>query len=162
MVKFALRLKAELEGVTDLKPIDEPESPFEYTFIIECTNCREEHAKPVNINRFESHDITGSRGEASFVFRCKMCKSEHSSSIVRTDDSYTPESDGKFVDILLIDARGMEFKKFIPEGLFQCKGADSKAKFMEVDLSEGEWYDYDDDAGAEVSVTNVEWSLDRY
>lgn len=161
MVKFALKLKAELTNVTDLRPLDEPNDPFEYTFIIECTNCREEHAKPVTINRFESHDMSGSRGEASFVFRCKGCKSEHSSSIVRTDDSYDPDHNGKFVDILIIDARGIDFKKFIPVGNFQCKGLNSNAKFPEVDLEDSEWYDYDDDAGLEVSITEVNWSIAR-
>lgn len=36
----------------------------------------------------------------------------------------------------------------------------SKTKFA-VDLSEGEWYDYDEKAGEEVSITNCVWEMRR-
>ncbi|EGV60961.1 hypothetical protein PSN45_002315 [Yamadazyma tenuis] len=161
MVKFALKITAELAGVTGLHPQDTPESPFEYTFTIECTKCREVHAKPVTINRFETHEISGSRGEASFVFRCKSCKSEHSAAIEPTGTVCTPDTNGKPVTILTIDARGLDFNEFIPDGFFACEGEDSPTKFTEIDLSEGEWYDYDDNAGEEVSVTEISWSIVR-
>lgn len=161
MVQFALKLTAELFNVTNLEPIDDPENAFEYTFRIQCTSCREIHGKPVTINRFESHEITGSRGEASFVFRCKQCKSEHSASITRTGDSLTPENSNKPVTILTIDSRGLDVLEFIPEGEFRCVGEESGTIFKEVELSEGEWYDYDNEAGDEVSVTEVKWIVER-
>lgn len=161
MVKFYLKAKAELENVTDVQPVDTPESPYEYTFIIECTKCREEHNKPVTINRYEQHEITGSRGEASFVFRCKSCKSEHSAQISRTKDKLTTETNNKWVKILEIDARGVEFKKFIPEGRWECVGAESGTKFNEVDLEDLEWHDYDEELKEEVSVVEAEFDITR-
>lgn len=71
---YKLVLKATLEGITDLSPKDSEQSPFEYTFEIECTSCREKHDKEITINRFELHEMSGSRGEANFVFKCKNCK----------------------------------------------------------------------------------------
>lgn len=71
---YKLVLKATLEGLTVLRPKDTEQTPFEYTFEIECTSCREKHDKEITINRFEQHEISGSRGEANFVFRCKNCK----------------------------------------------------------------------------------------
>lgn len=160
MVKFYLKASADLDGVTDVQPFDTPENPYEYTFIIECTRCREVHDKPITINRFESHDVTASRGEASFVYKCKGCKSEHGATITRTSDKLTPEN-SKDIRILEIDARGVDFNEFHPDGRFSAAGAESRAKFEEVDLEDGEWYDYDEDAGAEVSVTNVKWEITR-
>lgn len=161
MVKFFFKVKAELSNVTDLEPVDTAESPFEYTFRIECTKCREAHDKPVNINRFEQHEITGSRGEASFVFRCRNCKSEHSAQITRTSEKLAVELNGKWAKLLEIDARGVEFLEFIPEGRWMCKGAETTTKFAEVDLEDGEWYDYDDKANDEVSVTEVGYEISR-
>lgn len=161
MVKYFLKASAELDNVTDLQPIDTTENPFEYTFHIQCTSCRQVHGKPVTINRFEKHEMDGSRGEASFVFRCRDCKGEHSASITRTKETVTIEKAGKFVPILEIDARGVEFVEFIPDGQFECRGAETTTRFDDVDLSDGEWYDYDEKANAEVSITDVKWEVAR-
>lgn len=161
MVKFYLKAHAELTNVTDVQPVDSAESPFEYTFRIECTKCRETHGKPVTINRFEQHEISGSKGEASFVFRCKSCKSEHSAQILRTNESLTQETAGKWVKLLEIDARGADFIEFIPEGRWMGKAANSTSVFDEIDLEDGEWYDYDDNKGEEVSVTDFKWEISR-
>lgn len=160
MAKYFLKLSATLDNVTSLAPLDTPESAFEYVFKIECTKCRTVHDKPVAINRFESHEITGSRGEASFVYKCKECKSEHSASIFRTPKLLEIGTKG-FVQLLEIDARGVEFVEFIPAGIFTVQGAETGTKFVDVELEDGEWYDYDDKAGAEVSITEVSWEIER-
>lgn len=161
MVKFYLKMKAELSGVTALEPVDTPESHFEYTFRIECTKCREVHDKPVTINRFEKHDISGSRGEASFVFRCKSCKHEHLALIERTKDRVEAANSNKWTNLLEIDARGIDFVEFIPEGQWHCVGEELGTKFEEVDLEDKEWYEYDDKQGEEVSVTDVAFDIQR-
>ncbi|CDK27175.1 unnamed protein product [Kuraishia capsulata CBS 1993] len=155
---YSLTLSAELEGVTSLQPADSLESPFEYTFQVQCTSCREIHSKEVNINTLEKHEMSGSRGEANFVFKCQFCKRESSANITRTKKAYTIEDD-KPVAILDIDSRGLEIVKFIPVGNFICSAVEGPTKFTEVDLSDNEWYDYDDNAGAEVSITDVKWDF---
>lgn len=40
-------------------------------------------------------------------------------------------------------------------------GIDSGTKFTAIDLSEGEWYDYDEKAGEEVSITDLKWTIKR-
>lgn len=37
----------------------------------------------------------------------------------------------------------------------------SKTKFTGIDLTEGEWYDYDEKAGEEVSIKEIKWELKR-
>lgn len=160
MVFFYLKGKAELANVTDLVPVNTPEDPFEFQFTVTCTKCREQHNKPVTINTFEQYEISGSRGEASFVYRCKECKSEHSASIKTTGNALVADNKD-WVRILEIDARGVDFNEFIPEGKFACVGAESGTKFNEIDLSDNEWFDYDEKSGEEVSITDVQWSVAR-
>lgn len=157
---YKLQLKATVEGLKDLQPTDTAEDPFEYTFEIQCTSCREQHEKKITINRFEQHEISGSRGEANFVFRCKSCKRESTASITRTKETLS-QDDQKPKTILEVEARGLELVKFIPQGNFEATGVESNTPFKEIDLSENEFYDYDDNAGQEVSITEVEWDIVR-
>lgn len=163
MVKFVLKIQAELSNVTNLEPKNTPESPYEYTFEIECTKCRTIHDKLIQINSFEKHEIKGSRGNASFIFKCKECKNEHSINIIPTNLKLTNEnSENKiFINFLEIDSRGLDFLKFIPNGEFQCIGLDSGTIFNNVDLSEGEWYDVDEKTNDEVSIIDVKWEISR-
>lgn len=42
-----------------------------------------------------------------------------------------------------------------------AKGLDSSTKFSAVDLQEGEWFDYDEKSGEEVSIKDVKWEIIR-
>ncbi|KAF1953328.1 DUF866-domain-containing protein [Byssothecium circinans] len=158
---LALALNAELNGVTDLRPLDMEDSPFHYTFKVQCTSCRETHPNFVTTTRFEMNEVSGSRGEANFVWKCKNCKREHSANIKAAPASYEQSDPPKTVNILEFDCRGLEFTEFKAEGEFLATGVESGTKFTGVDLSEGEWFDYDEKAGEEVSITNVKWSIRR-
>ncbi|CAN6620981.1 hypothetical protein TRVA0_008S01596 [Trichomonascus vanleenenianus] len=162
---IGLAVKAELQGVTDFTFRDSVEEPYEFTFKIQCTSCREIHGNEVRINQYEKHQIGGSRGEASFVFRCKMCKRESSATIKTTGRAFTiedmePAKGTKKKDAVLleIDPRGIDFVEFIPVGMFKATGVESDTSF-EFELEDGEWFDYDDKAGEEVSITDVKWEF---
>ncbi|KAF2255499.1 DUF866-domain-containing protein [Trematosphaeria pertusa] len=158
---LALALTAELSGVTGLRPLDTDDSPFHYTFKVQCTSCRETHPNYVTMTRFEMHDVSGSRGEANFVWKCKNCKREHSANIKAAPASYDQTNPPKTVNILEFDCRGLEFTEFKAEGEFLATGTESNTKFTGIDLSEGEWFDYDEKEGEEVSITNVKWEIRR-
>ncbi|KAL6702614.1 hypothetical protein ACN47E_001314 [Coniothyrium glycines] len=158
---LALALKAELNGVTDLRPQDTEDSPFYYTFTVQCTSCRETHPNLVSVSRFKTNEISGSKGEANFVWKCKNCKREHSANIKSAPATYAQSDPPKLVNILEFDCRGLEFTDFKAEGEFVAKGADSVTKFSGIDLSEGEWFDYDEKAGQEVSITGIHWEIRR-
>ncbi|ODV87826.1 hypothetical protein CANARDRAFT_193326 [[Candida] arabinofermentans NRRL YB-2248] len=161
-----LFLTAELSNVTGLIPVDTVDQPFEYTFKIQCTACRETHPKQISINLYEKHEIQGSRGEANFIFKCGFC-GKHSNvelSKPKKFEAYNISDSTKKVAILDMEARGLDLVEFIPVGLFQCSGCDeegnlSGTKFKDVDLSDNEWYDYDDDAAREVSITETKWEI---
>ncbi|CDO54053.1 hypothetical protein DV113_004039 [Geotrichum candidum] len=157
-----LALKTELSGVTDLTFNDTLEDPYLYTFKIACTVCREVHPKEITINLYETNEIPGSKGEANFVFKCGSCGKRSSVNASKPKTSvYTLEDSGKSVRLLDIDSRGIDFVSFIPDGKFKCQGAESNTKFDEVDLEDNEWYDYDEKAGDEVSITNVQWEITK-
>lgn len=152
---FGLLLSAELQGVTDLGPT----LPYEFSFKIECTSCHEVHENWVTMNAQDKSDISGSRGDANFVFKCRFCKRESSATLTETGKTLNID-DKKPAEILQIDCRGLELKEFRADGDFQCKG-ESGTPFKEMDLTEGEWFDYDEKNSEEVSVTDVKWDIKR-
>ena len=49
----------------------------------------------------------------------------------------------------------------IGQGEWKAVGAESGTKFTGIDLSDGEWYDYDEKASEEVSINNIKWEIRR-
>lgn len=47
------------------------------------------------------------------------------------------------------------------QGEWKAIGIDSNTKFDAIDLTEGDWYDYDEKAGEEVSITDLNWEIKR-
>lgn len=45
--------------------------------------------------------------------------------------------------------------------MWKAKGVESNTSFHEIDLTEGDWFDYDEKAGGEVSITNMSWEIKR-
>ncbi|KAH7104305.1 DUF866-domain-containing protein [Auriculariales sp. MPI-PUGE-AT-0066] len=155
MVKLTLSIKADLENVTDLVPSD---NSFEFFFKVKCSSCQEEHPKPVSMNREQEREVSGGKGSsAHFVWRCSFCKREHSAKFESEPlKAYTMDSNGNFAPLVTLDCRGLEFIGFDPRGNWKCTGVEKGTKFAEVDLTEGEWTDYDEKAHVPVSVMNIE------
>jgi len=107
------------------------------------------------------HELNGSRGEANFVWKCKNCKREASATIKEAPKAYAFTSPPKKVNILEFDCRGLEFVEFRPDGEWLATGEDSGTKFAAIDLGEGEWYEYDEKASAEVSIKELVWEIKR-
>ncbi|PMD35203.1 DUF866-domain-containing protein [Hyaloscypha variabilis F] len=158
---LTLTLTADLTGVTDLRPDDTPENNFWYTFKVQCGSCREVHPNFVEVSRFEANDMSGSRGEANFVWKCKSCKRESSATIKAPPIPYKQASPPTRQKILEFDCRGLEFTEFKPEGEWLATGIESASKFVAIDLTEGEWFDYDEKAGEEVSIKDLTWEIRR-
>ncbi|CCU82291.1 DUF866 domain-containing protein/DUF866 domain-containing protein [Blumeria hordei DH14] len=158
---LTLTLTADLTGVTELRPDDTPEVPFWYTFKVQCSSCRDVHSNAVNISRFEANQMSGSRGEANFVWKCKSCKRESSATILAPPIAYQQGSPPQRQKVLEFDCRGLELVEFIPEGDWLATGTESSTHFEGINLSEGEWYDYDEKSGEEVSIMDLKWEIRR-
>lgn len=180
MVKLGLFLKASLSGVTDLQPMRNADNVTEYyyTFSIQCSSCRETHANPISISGHAQSELSGSRGTAHFVWKCKNCGRESSANLVDDGkfEAYGIADNGKAKRVLTLETRGCEVTQFKADGEFTCVSAPpeadedgqtarqsegKKSTFGGIDLSDGEWYDYDEKAAQEVSITEVEWSIGR-
>ncbi|KAJ6102383.1 hypothetical protein N7486_004810, partial [Penicillium sp. IBT 16267x] len=147
-------------SVTDLRPSDTEENPYFYTFKVQCSSCRETHPNWVSFNRFEQHEIPGSRGEANFVWKCRLCTKTHTASIVSGPNVYEADEKKAGKKIIEMDCRGLEFVDFQADGEWEAKGAETTTRFTQIDLMEGEWYDYDEKAG-EVSIKEITWTVGR-
>ena len=42
-----------------------------------------------------------------------------------------------------------------------AEGLESPTKFSGIDLQEGEWFEYDEKAGEEVSIKDMKWEIIR-
>lgn len=47
------------------------------------------------------------------------------------------------------------------QGEWLAKGEESNTKFEDIELHEGEWFEYDEKASDEVSITNLVWEVRR-
>ncbi|KIR40477.1 hypothetical protein I307_02033 [Cryptococcus deuterogattii 99/473] len=167
MVKLRVLISMELEGVTNVQPVDDH---YEYFFT-------------------DEYEISGSKGKASFVWRCSNCKKEHSANFLpsaappskskstststSTSKStapipYTSSSSGQFSPFIALDCRGLEFTEFHFAGKWKAEGEESGAAF-EIDWDElrkeqgGEerWDDYDEDGGMAVAVSELRSKIER-
>ena len=154
MVKLGLQIKCSLFNVTDFQPADKEN--FGWCLTLKCPQCGEKHKKDVFVSKSESHDVPGGRGTANFVMSCSLCKKHSSIEIVDISPSYSSSDSEKLKTVMIADYRGIEPVTFKPEGEWTCSGEDSGSKFEIKDgaeiITDG-WYDYDDEGGCEVSIT---------
>ncbi|PWY99295.1 DUF866-domain-containing protein [Testicularia cyperi] len=161
MPRLALQLKAQLNNVTDLKPADE-----DYTLMIKtkCSSCHEEHSKTIGITPSDEHEMTkGARGSANLVMSCSFCKKEGSAKFdepTAKEPLWRPiqasEEGAEYQTLCVLDFRGFEPVSFEPQGTWVCKGTESGTLFDAVEFEDGEWMDYDEKAGAEVGILELE------
>ena len=103
---------------------------------------------------------------------------ESSATIKTAPVPYELGTPAKAKNLVQIDCRGLEFTDFKPDvgfnpsqgfsspsyqsqGEWEATGVDSGTKFSGIDLSEGEWFDYDEKASAEVSIKDIKWEIRR-
>ncbi|KAI8643122.1 hypothetical protein BD408DRAFT_158131 [Parasitella parasitica] len=154
MVKLGLYIKAELENVTDLVPVED----YEWHFKIECTSCHEVDESWISFNRHDSYDMNSSRGSANLVMRCKFCKRDLTAQFEPSFKirKYEIEENNKFQQIAQFDCRGLDLVGFEPRNGWTCKGTESGTDFEDIDLVEGEWAEYDEKSGEPVGISNIE------
>lgn len=111
--------------------------------------------------------------------RSDIIKRESSATIKAAPAVYPQSEPAKPKNIIEMDCRGLEFTEFKPDvghapswndpfvadydgqGDWQAVGTESGTKFTGIDLGEGEWFDYDEKAGDEVSIKDIKWEIRR-
>jgi len=153
MVKTGLQISAQIENLAHFKATGDD---FRWYLKLKCSSCGEETSEFVYCSLCETSPLTGGRGQASLVIKCKLCKRENSIDIVSDSlKAYSEEDMGKFKTIVVFDCRGVQPVDFSPRIGWEATGEESGTVFSDIDLSEEEWYDYDDKAGESVSITEL-------
>ncbi|KAF9980748.1 hypothetical protein BGZ75_008025 [Mortierella antarctica] len=153
MPVLALQIKAELENVTELIPAD---ADHTWHFKVQCTKCRDIDSNFITFNAIDKAEMGSGRGEANLVMRCKFCKCEISADFASKPVTYDIENNDKFATIVTIECRGLELVGFEPREGWKAKGAESGTVFEDIDLTEGDWADYDEKSELPVAISNIE------
>ncbi|EPQ27217.1 uncharacterized protein PFL1_05140 [Pseudozyma flocculosa PF-1] len=162
MPKFALQLQAQFTNVTSLLPGD-----GDYTLMVKtkCTSCHEVHPKLIGITPSDEKELQKGRDTANLVMKCNFCKKEASAKFDEPTSKaplYRPieaneDSGAEFQTLCVLEFRGLEPVEFVPQGTWTCKGLSSGTVFDAVEFDDGkEWMDYDEKAGDEVSIMELE------
>jgi hypothetical protein len=114
----------------------------------------------VRVTAAEEHDLPGSRGVANFV--CKWVRdAKHAASIVvesavkGVTRDVTGEDEGAWVPVCGFECRGIEPTALHLGGGFTVTTPAGTA-FEDVDLSEGDWVDFDEKGRDSVGVYGLE------
>lgn len=156
MPKYALQIKAQMENVTSLKIEDEE---FRWFIKLKCESCGEETPDFIYFTLDDQHPLTGGRGHASLVLKCKLCKRENSIDVIKESlAAYDADDSEKFKTVAMFDCRGVAPTDFSPRIGWTVTGTESNTPFS-IDLKDKEWYDYDEKAGEQVSITEVSFQF---
>ncbi|XP_057299631.1 UPF0587 protein v1g245604-like isoform X1 [Hydractinia symbiolongicarpus] len=153
MVKIGLQFKSTLENLTNLKAEGDD---FRWYVKTKCLNCGEETKAFIYLCLLENAPLKGGRGHASIVSKCKLCSRENSIDILKeTITEYNIEHSGSFHTIVVFECRGMEPTEFSPRTGWSASGAETNSQFL-VDLTEGDWCDFDEKASVSVGIYEIE------
>lgn len=157
---------------------DSDKEPANFAVSIICTHCHEAHDSIVTVDAYEKVEIPGSKGEASFLIKCKFCGStnyitmtlverewfgdveseSYKSQLANRKKKGWKELMGAGVVLAEFDCRGCEVSKFHADSISFEAELESGTK-LECKLDDGEWYDYDEKAEEEVSMTESDFQI---
>jgi len=106
--------------------------------------------------------LNGSRGTANFVLKWPGQKSQSYMNIVEDKNvkSCISGDDQDFVSVVCFECRGLEPVTWHTGVGFSFK-ARSGAEFSDVDLTSGDWFDYDEAGGEPVGLNSIEYRFER-
>ncbi|ERN15390.1 hypothetical protein AMTRI_Chr05g68950 [Amborella trichopoda] len=159
MVNLMLEIKGDLENLTNLQPQGGCDDPnFSYYFKVKCGNCGELSQKETCVTLSETVQLPKSKGSANLVQKCKFCGRD--GNIVMIPGRGKPltledSESGKYVPLMMFDCRGFEPVGFSFRDGWAAEST-SGTKFGDIDLSEGEYVEYDEKGQYPVGISNVQ------
>lgn len=171
MVLFLLKMKADLENVSCVKLLRDVHLCISVKNPLSDFETREK----VTVNPSEIVEQDDNSREPPHHFRLSWEGSKKASTLTVLDEAgakaalkkkkgaelprdYKDEDSGSFVPILVVECRGLEPFAFFPSGNdFVVTSAGGTDFTDDVDLSEGDWADYDGDNDLPVSLSTIEF-----
>ncbi|CAL1386358.1 unnamed protein product [Linum trigynum] len=158
MVNYWLMITAEFENVATLQPQGGCDDPsFYYLFKLKCGSCGELTEKETCVALERSAQIPGSKRTANLVQKCKFCEREGTVSLVTGKGK--PLTQGlsearKYTGLMMFDCRGYEPVGFLFQGGWMIETV-AGTTFEDVDLSDGEFMEYDEKGKCSVMISNL-------
>ena len=155
MPLYILSFKAELENIGKLT------FPESHEWILDFQSASsDEVRKGVRVTSSEEVEMPNTRATANVCLTFKdAMKSVASISVSSLKDvtrnHYLADDSGKFVPIVAFECRGAFPISWTPSGFYSADA------FNSVVVSSGEWYDVDPVSCESVSISAVEWKIDR-
>jgi hypothetical protein len=120
-----------------------------------------ERREGVTVSISDELEIEGSRGTANFLIKWPGERDVASIKIIpikKHDGTYSVS--GSFTKILALDCRNVVPVRWIPGEDFVATSSEGH-KFEAVDLTDGNWADYDEENDLSVSVMDLEHKISR-
>jgi Eukaryotic protein of unknown function (DUF866) len=175
MVLFLLYMKADLEGVASVSlrkdadlmlTVKNPLSDFEVREKV-VINPSATVEQDESSSRDDPHHLSlkweGSKKQSTLtVLSVAEAKTALKKKSKKKNDEFTPrdytvQDAGAFAPILCIECRGLEPTAYFPGDEFVVTSEGGTVFAEEVDLSEGDWADYDAEYDAPVALSEVEF-----
>ncbi|XP_077209903.1 uncharacterized protein LOC143845442 [Tasmannia lanceolata] len=159
MVNFMLKIKGELENLTNLQPEGGCDDPnFTFYFKFKCGNCGELSPKETTVTLSETVPLPTGRGTAHLTQRCKFCGRDGSLMMIPGRGRPLTLADcelHRFAPLMVFECRGFEPVGFSFRGGWKAEAL-SGTKFNDIDLSDGEFAEYDEKGQCPVGISNLQ------
>ncbi|XP_020588696.1 UPF0587 protein C1orf123 isoform X2 [Phalaenopsis equestris] len=157
MVYYLLSISAELENLTDLQPCGGCDDPnFSYYFKVKCESCGEISQKETCVMISEVVPLPTGRATAHLVQKCKLCGREGSIQMITGEGqplTLGQSEREEFSRLMIFDGRGLAPTDFSFSDGWEAQSLAGTT--FDVDLSAGEFAEYDEKGECPVGITNV-------
>ncbi|KAL6533982.1 hypothetical protein OROHE_013815 [Orobanche hederae] len=158
MVNYLLMIAADLENLTDLQPSDGCNDPnFTYYFKLKCENCGEVTQKETCVSLDETVPSAKGKSQIHLAQKCKFCSRDGTVTMFPGHGrplTLAESENRKYAPLMLFDCRGYEPVDFVFGSGWKAVSNEG-TKFDDIDLSEGEYSEYDEKGECPVAISNL-------
>ncbi|KAK1367854.1 Ribonuclease MRP protein subunit SNM1 [Heracleum sosnowskyi] len=153
MVKYKVLFTADLQNLTNLKPSYDP--TFAYYFKMKCGNCGEPASNVISVH--PNVKVDDSKNSPNLEMKCKFC--ERVGSVTVTPICGKPLTQALSVfresaPLVQVDCKGFDPVEFVFRSSWKAKSI-AGTKFEDIDLSDGDFDEYDEKGECPVSINNL-------
>ncbi|XVF35374.1 hypothetical protein REPUB_Repub18cG0140100 [Reevesia pubescens] len=179
MVKFTLKIAADLDNLTNFQPQSGCDDPsllllslqVEFSLALhfasfigtalhlKCENCGELSQKETCVSLGDTVPLPVGKGKGTtnLIHKCKFCLREGTVTMISGRGQPLTEKDflrGKFAPLMLFECRGYEPVGFVCGDVWKVESVEG-TKFEGVDLSGDEFAEYDEKGECPVMISNL-------
>jgi hypothetical protein len=163
MVNFMLMITAELEFITNLQPQGGcDDSSLSYLFKLKCGNCGEISQKETYVQLSDTVPLPSGRGTTNLVQKCKFCGKSGTVTMIEGRGKPLTQviaESGKYTPLMLLDCRGYEPVGFVFGDGWKAE-SETGTLFENIDLSSGDFTEYDEKGQYSVMISNLRSRFD--